>query len=90
MFTSMRKYKKYNWKTLKNKVNPENRKIRISRFSEKTLNFKLKLTKIFQFDYRTLSYAMVLDLNFKRDLTYLNKKLLPIYLLKLFNWKIIT
>nr|YP_740718.1 Ymf76 [Tetrahymena malaccensis]ABI51627.1 Ymf76 [Tetrahymena malaccensis] len=90
MYNSMRKYKKYNWRTLKNKVNPEQRRIRISRFSEKTLNFKTKLTKIFQYDYRTLSYAMILDINFKRDLSYLNKKLIPIYLLKLFNWKIIS
>nr|NP_149366.1 ymf76 [Tetrahymena thermophila]AAK77563.1 ymf76 [Tetrahymena thermophila]6Z1P_Be Chain Be, Ymf76 [Tetrahymena thermophila SB210] len=90
MFNSMRKYKKYNWRTLKNKVNPEQRRLRISRFSENTLNFKTKLTKLFQYDYRTLSYCVVLDTNFKRDLTYLNKKLIPIYLLKLFNWKIIS
>jgi hypothetical protein len=33
---------------------------------------------------------MVNDINFKKDLTYLNKKILPIYLLKLFNWKLIS
>lgn len=87
---SMRRFKRYNWRTLKNKVNPEKRRIRISRFSEKILNYKIKLTKLFQFDFRTLSYSMVLDLNYKKDLTYLNKKILPIYLLKLFNWKIIS
>lgn len=88
--TSMRKFKKYNWRTIKNKINYEDRRIRISRFSEKILNYKNKITKIFQFDYRTLSYIMVNDINYKKDLTYLNKKILPIYLLKLFNWKLIS
>lgn len=87
---SMRKFKRYNWRTLKNKVNPEKRRLRISRFSEKILNFKIKLTKIIQFDYRTLSYAMISEMKYKKDLSYLNKKLLPIYLLKLFNWKLIS
>lgn len=87
---SMRKFKRYNWRTLKNKVNYEDRKIRISRFSEKILHYKNKITRIFQFDYRTLSYMIVNDIRFKKDLTYLNKKILPIYLLKLFNWKLIS
>lgn len=87
---SMRKFKKYNWRFLRNKVDIEKRKLRLSRFSEKILNYKLKLTKVFQFDYRTMSYSIVNNINPRKDLSYLNKKILPIYLLKLFNWKLIT
>lgn len=87
---SMRRYKRYNWKMLKNKVPFAERRVRVSRFSEKVLHYKSKMSNIFQFDYRTLSFFLISDIRYKKDLTYLNKKVLPIYLIKLFNWKIIS
>lgn len=87
---SMRKYKKYNWRMLKNKVAYDTRKTRIYRFADKVFNYKNKMSNIFQVDYRTLSFFLVRGLNYKKDLSYLNKKLLPLYMLKLFNWKVIS
>lgn len=75
---------------LKNKVDFAERRIRVSRFSEKVLHYKSKMSNIFQFDYRTMSFFMISDIRYKKDLTYLNKKVLPIYLIKLFNWKVIS
>jgi hypothetical protein len=70
---------------LKNKVEFSERKLRIFRFAEKILNFKNKISKSFQFDYRTMSFIFIKEILYKKDISYLNKKILPIYLLKLFN-----
>ena len=90
LLISMRKYKRYNWRMLKNKVDFNERKVRIFRFAEKILQFKNKITNAVQFDYRTLTFILIKDLNLKKDTSYLTKKLLPTYLVKLFNWKIIS
>nr|YP_010411947.1 Ymf76 [Tetrahymena rostrata]URP31107.1 Ymf76 [Tetrahymena rostrata] len=90
IYISMRKYKKYNWKTLKNKVEKNKRRLRISRFGEKILHYKSKLTKSFQIDFRTMTFMLINHLNVRKDTSYLNKKTLPIYLLKLLNWKLTT
>lgn len=87
---SMFKYKRYNWKSLKNKVESSTRNIRLSRFSLKLLHYRDKISNIFQFDYRTLTFILIDEIEPKKDLSYLNKKILPIYLLKLFNWKLIS
>lgn len=70
---------------LKNKVEFSERKIRIFRFAEKIFNFKNKITNSIQFDFRSLTFIIVKNLNFKNDISYLTKKILPVYLLKLFN-----
>jgi len=87
---SMRNYKRYNWRMLKHKVEFNTRKIRISRFADKILHYKNKISRIFQFDFRTLTFFLIDKLNSKKSLSYLNKKTLPLYLLKLFNWKLIS
>lgn len=87
---SMRNYKRYNWRMLKHKVEFNERKIRISRFSDKILHYKNKISRVFQFDFRTMTFFLIDKLNSKKNLSYLNKKILPIYLLKLFNWKLIS
>lgn len=70
---------------LKNKVEFSIRKIRIFRFVEKILHFKNKVSNSFQFDFRTLSFFLIKELNIKKNVSYLNKKLLPLYLIKLLN-----
>lgn len=70
---------------LKNKVEFEERKIRIFRFASKILHYKNKISNAFQFDYRTLTFLLIKDLNVCKDISYLTKKILPIYLLKLLN-----
>lgn len=70
---------------LKNKVEFFERKIRIFRFAEKIFHFKNKITNSVQFDYRTLTFFIVKDLSIKNDISYLTKKILPTYLIKLFN-----
>lgn len=70
---------------LKNKVEFSIRKVRIFRFVEKILHFKNKVSNVFQFDFRTLSFFLVKELNIKKNISYLNKKLLPLYLMKLLN-----
>ena len=70
---------------LKNKVEFSERKIRIFRFAEKILHFRNRITNSFQFDYRTLTFSLVKEINVRRDISYLTKKILPIYLVKLFN-----
>lgn len=90
LLISMRKYKRYNWRMLKNKVEFSERKLRIFRFAEKIFHFKNKITNSIQFDYRTLSFIIIKDLSVKKDISYLTKKLLPTYLIKLFNWKVIS
>lgn len=84
---SMRLFKKYSWK---HSNNIEEKKNSLFRFSEKTFNFNIKLTKIFQFDYRTMSFFIINDINPKKDISFLTKKILPLYLLKLLNWKLIS
>ncbi len=87
---SMRKYKKYNWRMLKNKIAYDIRKVRIYRFADKVFSYRNKMSNLFQTDFRTLSFFIVRELNYKKDLSHLNKKLLPLYMLKLFNWKVIS
>ena len=70
---------------LKNKIAYDVRKVRIYRFADKVFGYKNKMSNLFQTDFRTLSFFIVRELNYKKDLSYLNKKLLPLYLLKLFN-----
>lgn len=70
---------------LKNKVEFFERKIRIFRFAEKIFHFKNKITNSVQFDYRTLTFFIVKNLSIKNDISYLTKKILPTYLIKLFN-----
>ena len=47
---------------LKNKVEFSERKIRIFRFAEKILHFKNKVSNSFQFDYRTLTFSLIKEL----------------------------
>lgn len=70
---------------LKHKVEFNERKVRISRFSDKILHYKNKISRVFQFDFRTMTFFLIDKLNSKKNLSYLNKKVLPLYLLKLFN-----
>lgn len=70
---------------LKNKVEFSVRKIRIFRFVEKILHYKNKVSNVFQFDFRTLSFFLIKELSVKKNISYLNKKLLPLYLIKLLN-----
>jgi hypothetical protein len=68
---------------LKNKVEFSERKIRIFRFAEKIFHYKNIIPNSFQFDYRTLTFSLIKDLNIKTDISYLTKKILPAYLIKL-------
>ena len=70
---------------LKNKVDFSERKIRIFRFAEKIFQFKNIITNSFQIDYRILSFFLIKNIQIKKDISHLTKKILPIYLIKLFN-----
>ena len=87
---SIRKYKKYNWRMIKNKVEYNERKIRIQKFAKRIYNFKLKIANTYQIDFRTLSCCYIKDFNYKKDHSIFIKKIIPLYLIKLLNWKIIT
>lgn len=70
---------------LKNKVDFSERKIRIFRFAEKVFHFKNIIPNSFQFDYRTLTFSLIKDLNIRDDITHVTRKILPAYLIKLLN-----
>lgn len=63
----------------------DTKRLKLTKIASKLIHFNDKISSIFQFDYRVLAYIIVGDIECKRDLSYLNKKILPIYLLKLFN-----
>ena len=70
---------------LKNKVDYSERRVRILRFSNKLFHYKNKISNYIQFDYRVLSFVVIKDLDYKKDISYLIKKIIPIYLIKLLN-----
>nr|YP_004841710.1 Ymf76 [Ichthyophthirius multifiliis]AEL89252.1 Ymf76 [Ichthyophthirius multifiliis] len=83
-------YKKYVFKKIKIYEKPENLKTKRFKLGNIFIYFKNNLYKNYQIDYRTLSIIFIKNLNFKYNITYFNKKYLPIYYLKLLNWKIIS
>ena len=51
----------------------------------KSKAFKNKISNSIQFDYRTLTFLIIKELNIKEDISFLTKKILPFYLIKLLN-----
>ena len=70
---------------LKNKVDFNERKLRINRFVKNIIFYKDRIINSLQFDYRTLTFVLIKNINYKNDLSFSNKKLTPLYLIKLLN-----